>query len=59
MRIHLRVWRQAGPNAPGTFELYTADSISEDMSFLEMLYVVNEQLLKNGAEPIAFDSECR
>jgi succinate dehydrogenase / fumarate reductase iron-sulfur subunit len=59
MRIHLRVWRQAGPDAPGTFELYTAESVSPDMSFLEMLDVVNEQLLKKGVEPIAFDSDCR
>ena len=59
MRIHLRVWRQAGPDAPGKFELYTAESVSPDMSFLEMLDVVNEQLLKKGVEPIAFDSDCR
>ena len=59
MRIHLRVWRQAGPNAPGKLEIYTADDVSPDMSFLEMLDVVNEQLIKNGEEPIAFDSDCR
>ena len=59
MRIHLRVWRQSGPNAPGKLEVYTAEDVSADMSFLEMLDVVNEQLIKKGAEPIAFDSDCR
>jgi succinate dehydrogenase / fumarate reductase iron-sulfur subunit len=59
MRIHLRVWRQAGPDAPGRLEMYTADPVSPDMSFLEMLDVVNEQLIKKGQEPIAFDSDCR
>ena len=59
MRIHLRVWRQAGPNAPGKLEIYTADPVSPDLSFLEMLDVVNEDLIKKGQEPIAFDSDCR
>jgi len=59
MRIHLRVWRQAGPDAPGRLEQYTADPVSPDMSFLEMLDVVNEGLIKSGKEPIAFDSDCR
>ena len=59
MRIHLRVWRQAGPDAPGRLERYTADPVSPDMSFLEMLDVVNEDLIKKGEEPIAFDSDCR
>ena len=59
MRIHLRVWRQAGPDAPGRIEQYTADNVSPDMSFLEMLDVVNEGLIKKGEEPIAFDSDCR
>ena len=59
MRIHLRVWRQAGPHAPGRLEPYTADDVSADMSFLEMLDVVNEQLIRRGEEPIAFDSDCR
>ena len=59
MRIHLRVWRQSGPNAPGKLEIYTAEDVSPDMSFLEMLDVVNEQIIKGGAEPIAFDSDCR
>jgi len=59
MRIHLRVWRQSGPDAKGKLEIYTAEDVSPDMSFLEMLDVVNEQLIRNGAEPIAFDSDCR
>jgi succinate dehydrogenase / fumarate reductase iron-sulfur subunit len=53
------VWRQNGPNAQGKLEIYTAEDVSPDMSFLEMLDVVNEQIIKNGAEPIAFDSDCR
>ena len=59
MTIHLRVWRQAGPEAPGRLAIYTAEAVSPDMSFLEMLDVVNEQLIKKGEEPIAFDSDCR
>ena len=59
MRIHLRVWRQSGPDARGKLEIYTAEDVSPDMSFFEMLDVVNEQIIKNGAEPIAFDSDCR
>jgi succinate dehydrogenase / fumarate reductase, iron-sulfur subunit len=59
MRIHLRVWRQSGPDAKGKLEIYTAEDVSPDMSFLEMLDVVNEQIIRSGAEPIAFDSDCR
>jgi succinate dehydrogenase / fumarate reductase iron-sulfur subunit len=59
MRINLRVWRQAGPNERGKLETYTAEAVSPDMSFLEMLDVVNEGIIKNGQEPIAFDSDCR
>ena len=59
MKIHLKVWRQAGPDKPGTFVDYTADHVSPHMSFLEMLDVVNEGLIKKGEEPIAFDSDCR
>ena len=57
--VHLKVWRQPGPQAAGRFEQYTADGISTDMSFLEMLDVVNERLIAKGEEPIAFDSDCR
>ena len=59
MRIFLRVWRQASPNDRGEFVDYTADNVSPDMSFLEMLDVVNEGLISSGQDPIAFDSDCR
>ena len=59
MRILLTVWRQASPNAPGQFVDYTADHVLADMSFLEMLDVVNEGLIARHEDPIAFDSDCR
>jgi succinate dehydrogenase / fumarate reductase iron-sulfur subunit len=59
MRILLTVWRQAGPSAPGRFVDYTADDVLPDMSFLEMLDVVNEGLIAKHEDPIAFDSDCR
>ena len=59
MRITLRVWRQSGPNAQGRLVTYVADQVSPDMSFLEMLDVVNEGLIARGEDPIAFDSDCR
>jgi succinate dehydrogenase / fumarate reductase iron-sulfur subunit len=58
MKVTLRVWRQAGPQAPGRFAVYEPD-VSPDMSFLEMLDVVNEDLVARGEEPIAFDHDCR
>ena len=59
MKLNLRIWRQAGPNAAGRLVNYTADGISPDMSFLEMLDVVNEGLVRRGEDSIAFDSDCR
>ena len=59
MRIHLKVWRQAGPNASGRLVDYTVEPISPDMSFLEMLDVLNEQLIVKAEDPVAFDSDCR
>ena len=59
MRLTLRVWRQAGPAARGGFQTLQATDVSEHMSFLEMLDVVNEGLLAKGEEPIAFDHDCR
>jgi succinate dehydrogenase / fumarate reductase, iron-sulfur subunit len=59
MRILLKVWRQASANAPGELVDYVAENISPDMSFLEMLDVVNEGLIAEGKDPIAFDSDCR
>lgn len=59
MNLTLRVWRQKNATAPGQFVEYRAADISPDMSFLEMLDVVNEGLIKQGQEPIAFDHDCR
>ncbi|MEZ4440559.1 MAG: succinate dehydrogenase/fumarate reductase iron-sulfur subunit [Polyangiaceae bacterium] len=59
MKLKLNVWRQASANDKGKFESYTADDVSPDMSFLEMLDVVNEKLVEKGEEPIAFDHDCR
>ena len=59
MRIFLKVWRQAGPTEPGQFVDYTVERVSPDMSFLEMLDVVNEDLIRRKQDPIAFESDCR
>jgi succinate dehydrogenase / fumarate reductase iron-sulfur subunit len=59
MKLKLKIWRQGGPNAAGRLVDYTADHVSPDMSFLEMLDVVNEGLVKKGEDSIAFDSDCR
>jgi succinate dehydrogenase / fumarate reductase iron-sulfur subunit len=59
MNLTLRVWRQPGPEAPGQLVSYQARNISPDMSFLEMLDVVNEELVGQGQSPIAFDHDCR
>src|SRR6201999_1621360 len=59
VRLKLRIWRQAGPAAAGKLVDYTADQVASDISFLEMLDVVNEGLIKKGEEAIAFDSDCR
>jgi succinate dehydrogenase / fumarate reductase, iron-sulfur subunit len=59
MNLTLKVWRQKNGSAAGEFVMYQAANIIPDMSFLEMLDVVNEGLLEKGEEPIAFDSDCR
>ena len=59
MNITLRAWRQEGPSDEGRFETYQVSDVSSDMSFLEMLDVLNERLTLEGLEPIAFDSDCR
>jgi succinate dehydrogenase iron-sulfur subunit len=59
MRVTLKVWRQAGPTAGGEFRTYTLDDVSPDMSFLEMIDLLNEGLIGAGEEPIAFDHDCR
>ena len=59
MKLNLKIWRQTGPRATGRLEDYPAHDISPDMSFLEMLDVVNEGLIRQGKDAIAFDSDCR
>lgn len=59
MRLRLHIWRQAGPDAQGMLKTYDLDNVSEHMSFLEMLDVLNEQLMEKGDEPVAFDHDCR
>jgi succinate dehydrogenase / fumarate reductase, iron-sulfur subunit len=59
MRIFLKVWRQPGPAAAGELVDYTVENISPEVSFLEMLDIVNEGLIAKGEDPIAFDSDCR
>lgn len=59
MQLSLHIWRQAGPNDAGRMDQVTATDISEDMSFLEMLDKVNEDLINAGKEPVAFDHDCR
>ena len=59
MRLVLQVWRQEGPTAPGRFEQHEMKDLSADMSFLEMLDVLNERLIERGERPVAFDHDCR
>ncbi len=59
MKLTLHVWRQASAKSEGKFETYQAPNVSADMSFLEMLDVVNEELIATGDQPIAFDHDCR
>lgn len=59
MNITLKVWRQKNKSDAGRFETYQAKHISPDMSFLEMMDVMNEQLIKDGKDPVAFDHDCR
>ncbi|GAB3305851.1 succinate dehydrogenase/fumarate reductase iron-sulfur subunit [Epidermidibacterium keratini] len=59
MNFTLKIWRQNGPQDKGQLVTYPVTDISSDMSFLEMLDVLNEQLNERGEEPIAFDSDCR
>ena len=59
IKLTLKVWRQKGPDDRGALETFEAKDISTDMSFLEMLDVVNEQLSLEGKEPVAFDHDCR
>ena len=59
MKLTLHVWRQPGADAEGKFVEYAANDVNEEMSFLEMLDVVNEELIERGEIPIAFDHDCR
>jgi len=59
MKINLKIWRQKGCKAPGAFETYEVDNVLGDMSFLEMLDELNVKLVKEGKEPVAFESDCR
>ena len=59
MDLTLKVWRQKNRNAKGALETYNISGISENASFLEMLDVMNEQLVNEGKEPVAFDHDCR
>lgn len=59
MKINLKVWIQNKPNEKGHFEMYSLDNISEDSSFLEMMDILNEKLVAEGKDTIAFDHDCR
>ena len=59
INITLKVWRQRGPKEKGGFETHKLDGISGDTSFLEMLDILNEKLINDGKEPVAFDHDCR
>jgi succinate dehydrogenase / fumarate reductase, iron-sulfur subunit len=59
MNITLKVWRQKNNDDRGKFETYSVPNVSEDMSFLEMFDVLNEQLIVEGKDPVAFDHDCR
>jgi len=59
INITLQVWKQAGPDTAGRFESYLVEDIDPGMSFLEMLDILNERLVMQGEEPVAFDHDCR
>lgn len=59
MNLTLKIWRQAGPETDGHFSTHDVHDVSDDMSFLEMLDVLNEELILDGKDPVAFDSDCR
>lgn len=59
INLTLKIWRQADSDALGKIETYTLDGVNTDMSFLEMLDVLNEKLTKEGKDPVAFDHDCR
>ncbi|HMW34018.1 succinate dehydrogenase/fumarate reductase iron-sulfur subunit [bacterium] len=59
MTLHLKIWRQKNMQSAGKMVDYTLDNVSTDMSFLEMLDVLNERIIKNGEDPIEYDNDCR
>ncbi len=59
MKVSLKIWRQKDKNTKGAFKDYHLDHVSSDMSFLEMLDVLNQELITKGEEPVAFDHDCR
>jgi succinate dehydrogenase / fumarate reductase, iron-sulfur subunit len=59
VKLTLRIWRQASPDAKGKMQKYVLDDVEEDMSFLEMLDVLNEKLLGEDQDPVSFDHDCR
>ncbi|MEE2779404.1 MAG: succinate dehydrogenase/fumarate reductase iron-sulfur subunit [Myxococcota bacterium] len=59
MRLKLEVWRQKNAGSPGTFETYDLDGVEDDMSFLEMLDMLNERLVTDGKRPVVFEHDCR
>ncbi|MGB3619615.1 MAG: 2Fe-2S iron-sulfur cluster-binding protein, partial [Catalinimonas sp.] len=59
MKVLLKIWRQAGPDAPGELRDYPLDGLQPAMSFLEALDLLNERLIERGERPVAFDHDCR
>jgi succinate dehydrogenase / fumarate reductase iron-sulfur subunit len=59
MNFSLHIWRQSGPDSPGQMQQYVLEGVSGDSSFLEMLDILNEDLVRSGEEPVAFDHDCR
>lgn len=59
MKLKLHIWRQASPRSEGDFQAYDLDGVSPHMSFLDMLDLLNEQILEEGGEPVAFEHDCR
>ena len=59
MKLNLKIWRQKGNKTKGQFQAYQIDNVSSHMSFLEMLDVLNEQLVSEKQEPVAFEHDCR
>lgn len=59
MKLYLKIWRQTNADSDGSFQNYEIDEITPDMSFLEMMDVLNEKLIMEGVDPVAFDHDCR